>query len=135
MVEDIFKKRDIKNLKCYYNFFTDGDFRLRSTIFSDCSFSCLIDFKDVEESRESFSVKKEEDCVEEEVLDLEKLRKKRQKINNFLKNIYPNDYIQQLDQRAQTQADAPFCKFCNKRFAKQGLWLKKHQEKCQKNNI
>ena len=78
-------KREIKNLKCFYNFFTNSIFEFRSTIFSDNKNSILVNFKDVSFEVETKIKTLEEEPVLEEVIDFHKLQMKRKKICSFLK--------------------------------------------------
>jgi hypothetical protein len=84
-------KRVIQNLKCYYNFFSNSNSELRSTIFSDNQFSILVKYTDVREEVDMPVNNAIEDKVVEEIIDFKKLKEKRKTTNSFLKLSYKNN--------------------------------------------
>lgn len=128
-------KRVIKNLKCYYNFFSNSKSEVRSTIFSDNKSSILVNYIDVRNEVDMPVENVIEDTVVNELVDFENLKKKRKTINTFLKMTFKNDKLNQklISSLTTTLSENFYCELCPGKIFKnkRGLnihkaWHKKH---------
>ncbi|CAF0809146.1 unnamed protein product [Brachionus calyciflorus] len=88
IISQIRSFRFVKNIRCYYNFFTDKNFTMKSTILSDLRNSIEIKYKDNKESRttdESFEGQKIQK-LEVNINYISKKIKKVQDLVNTVKN-------------------------------------------------
>jgi hypothetical protein len=83
-------KRNIQNLKCFYNFFTNSKMEFRSKIFSDNEVSFIIHFEDYVEKVELKKIEVAEDEVENHYVDFNKLKRKKKRITSNLQLMYEN---------------------------------------------
>lgn len=104
--------RKVKNVRLYYNFFTDKNFNLRSTILSDLRDSRSISFKDSFETPEQDEINKIEKRVENNFT----LGNFNNKMNNLRKLLSSTDSpVQKNLSDTEFEDETPELNFCTEK--------------------
>ncbi len=90
--------RKVKSLKCYYNFFTNEEFELRSVVFSDLNKSIPVKFKDSQTFFKPKDYSVFEVKIDKKALNFETLFESHAKIKKMIKSLNTKkEIIEKMD--------------------------------------
>jgi hypothetical protein len=85
--ESVVKKKIIKDLKCYYHLYSNDEFKLCSTVYSDLTeknFNVISKIKSVKANIET-KIMSDEKIIEPVIANLVKLKAKNKKVEEIIK--------------------------------------------------